>query len=94
MMDSIVSFLASDEFRIGQMFVNWLMLYVFFRLGRKRGFLNALDFVRFQDKIIEAQHQKLTVAQAHIDNLNARLEELNEQHRAHRNLDDLRPSEG
>lgn len=79
-MHAIAEIFRSPEWAAFQTVLNWLLCYVFYRLGKKRAQLEALDILEIQHKLIVAQHQQLQVVKTHLDNREAQLAEAKEQH--------------
>ena len=79
MMDVLGTFIQSDIFKYGNMVFNLVMMYVYYRLGKRRGRnegrVEAAGLLEAQHSLILTQRQRIVIADARIANYEVRLEE-------------------
>jgi hypothetical protein len=78
-MRHVIDFFNSVPWSIIQVLLNWIACYAFWRIGRTRGWLDAMRqenrMLATQHALIMRLHHTLIVGQAHMENLRKRLAE-------------------
>lgn len=71
----MIEFFQSGWWQIFQTLMNFVCYYIWWRIGRMREAREVLPVMMAMHGVILSQQHALQCASAHIDNLNARLEE-------------------